>query len=117
MITMDKKAYVSIGPVCLALFLCASLAACQKPAANPAPRDLAPIKVGKGETPPPALVNNEKDNKSPNIKVKRGKDGSYTWEITGRDVVAILKADRELSKKLGAARAAGKGAGKPDRED
>jgi len=111
MATMGKRAYVITA--CLALCVYATLAACRKPADNPTPQNLAPIMAEKLKTPPPAPVDKEKDNTFPNIKVRRGKDGSYTWEITGRDVSAILKADRELSRKLGARG----GAGRPGQEE
>jgi hypothetical protein len=34
------------------------------------------------------------------IKLKRYKDGTYTWEIKGVDVDEILRADRKLREKL-----------------
>jgi hypothetical protein len=35
------------------------------------------------------------------IKLKRGDDGKYTWEITGESTEDVLRADEELKKKLG----------------
>jgi len=34
------------------------------------------------------------------IKVKRYKDGTYSWEIEGDDADAILRADKKLREKL-----------------
>lgn len=59
----------------------------------------APIKPGPGETAASTLV--RKADASPYVKVRRDKDGRYTWDISGKDVGQILKADRELRRSLG----------------
>jgi hypothetical protein len=35
------------------------------------------------------------------IKLKRGDDGKYAWEITGDSAEDVLRADEELKKSLG----------------
>ncbi len=35
------------------------------------------------------------------IKLRRLGDGKYTWEISGGSVDEVIRADRELRKKLG----------------
>ena len=61
------------------------------------PQPLAPIKAESDEAPTPAQVKKEE---RPNIKVRRGKDGTYTWEISGKDMKSILDADRTLNRRL-----------------
>jgi len=82
------------------------LAGCGKPAPSPAPTALTPLKVARDERPLPQPL--KKDDREPSIKLKRGKDGSYTWEINGKDVETVLKADRALQRSLGS-RISGKG--------
>lgn len=107
---MAKTRAVPVTALGLLIFALAA-AGCGGDARNSAPPKLEPIKAEAGEAPPPALVKKEE---SPNVKVRRGKDGNYTWEITGRDVKNIVETDRELRKKLGAGPASK--TGKADRE-
>jgi len=74
------------------------LASCDKKADTPGPERLTPVKAGPGEAPPADLI--KKEEARPTIHVKRNKDGSYSWEITGKDVNGILKADRTLRRSL-----------------
>jgi nitrous oxide reductase accessory protein NosL len=80
------------------VFMTALSAGCdRKPeqAAAPAPVRLAPISPAPGETPSSSLIRKED---APHVKVRRDKDGEYTWEITGKDVKAITDADRALRR-------------------
>lgn len=70
--------------------------ACGKPAET-APLKLAPVKVEQGEAPAAELLKKEDSEK---IKVKRDKDGSYSWEISGKEVKGIVEADRALRRRL-----------------
>ncbi len=69
---------------------------CGKPAETAQPK-LEPIKVEKGEAPSAELLKKEDSEK---IKVKRDKDGSYSWEISGKEVRGIVEADRALRRRL-----------------
>lgn len=72
------------------------LFACGKPAET-APRKLEPLKVEQTEAPAAELLKKEDSEK---IKVKRDKDGSYSWEISGKEVKGIVEADRALKRRL-----------------
>lgn len=84
--------YIPAALILLTLF------ACGKPAET-APRQLAPVQVNveKEEAPAAELLKKEDSEK---IKVKRDKDGSYSWEISGREVKGIVEADRALKRRL-----------------
>lgn len=85
-------------PALLALALLFALTAgCnRKPASEPpAPPSLKPVTAEPGETPSAALLKKED---ALHVKVKREKDGEYTWEITGKDVRAITDADKALRR-------------------
>ena len=73
--------------------------ACQRHSEDPAPTNLVPVKADKEEQPSPAAL--KKEDQQPSIKIRRGKDGGYSWEISGRDVNTVLKADRALSRRIG----------------
>jgi hypothetical protein len=72
------------------------LFACGKPSET-APPALTPVKVEQGEAPAAELLKKEDSEK---IKVKRDKDGSYSWEISGKEVKGIVEADRALRRRL-----------------
>ena len=57
---------------------------------------LEPIKAEPDEVPPKELRKEE-----PYVKVKRDKDGEYTWEISGKNLKMIIDADRTLRKRFG----------------
>jgi len=82
--------YIPAALILLPLF------ACGKPA-DTTPRALAPIKVEQGEAPAAELLKKEDSEK---IKVKRDKDGLYSWEISGKEVKGIVEADRALKRRL-----------------
>lgn len=84
--------YIPAALILLPLF------ACGKPAET-APQKLAPVpvQVEKGEAPAAELLKKEDYVK---IKVKRDKDGSYSWELSGREVKGIVEADRALNRRL-----------------
>ena len=63
---------------------------------EPPPQRLAPIKTEPGETFPAAA----KKKDEPGIKLRRNKDGSYSWDISGKDVKTVLDADAALRKRL-----------------
>ncbi len=71
--------------------------ACQKAADNPAPARLAPVKAEPFETPKAAQPKNEE----PQVKIRRERDGRYSWEVSGKDVAKVLQTDRRLRKSLG----------------
>ena len=97
---MIKYGHGALGLAAALSFAAAlSLPACQRPTDSPAPERLSPVKPGKDETPPPSA--SRKDDTQPSIKLKRSKDGSYTWEISGKDIGAVIKADRALDRRLG----------------
>ena len=81
--------------------LLAALGACERKtdAAVPPPR---PSRL----TPEPAATQPteqaRKEVPPPSVKIKRDKEGVYTWDITGKDVGAILEADRALRRRLAA---------------
>ena len=82
--------YIPAALILLPLF------ACGKPAET-APQKMAPLKVEQGEAPAAELLKKEESEK---IKVKRDKDGSYSWEISGKEVKGIVDADRALRRRL-----------------
>jgi hypothetical protein len=73
------------------------LCACQKAADNPAPERLAPVKTDPVETPKAVQTKNEE----PQVKIRRERDGRYSWEVSGKDVAKVLQTDRRLRKSLG----------------
>jgi len=84
--------YIPAALILLPLF------ACGKPAETAQQRLVAvPVKVEKGEAPAAELL---KKDDSEKIKVKRDKDGSYSWEISGKEVKGIVEADRALKRRL-----------------
>jgi hypothetical protein len=88
------RAYIhNYIPAALILSL---ICACGKPAET-APQPLTPVKVEQGEAPAAELLKKEDSEK---IKVKRDKDGSYSWEISGKEVKGIVEADRALKRRL-----------------
>ncbi|HLB25508.1 MAG TPA: hypothetical protein VJM83_04190 [Nitrospirota bacterium] len=99
----NRDGYGGIKPRRAALMagmalLCASLASCGGEKEAPSPARLAPITPAPGETPAASLA--RKEDQPPHIKIKREKDGSYTWEITGKDVKGIIEADSALRRRL-----------------
>jgi hypothetical protein len=74
-----------------------ALSACSKPA------PVAPAKLEAIKTEPSEAVSGKimsaKDEEL-KIKLKRDKDGEYAWEIDGKDVAEILKANRALNIRL-----------------
>ena len=67
-----------------------------KAATPPKTGALEPIKAQPDEVPPKELRKDE-----PYVKVKRDKDGEYTWEISGKNLKMIIDADRTLRKRFG----------------
>ena len=92
------RRYAVLLGVVLGMFL---VAGCQGRPEAPKPDKLGAIKALPAETPPPSL---QKEEKLPTIHLKRGKDGSYTWDISGKDVHTVLRADRSLRRGIGACR-------------
>lgn len=86
-------------PIMRAALLCAlvctfiALPACDSREPSPTPREMTPIAPGTGELHADRLV---RDVSGPKIKLRRNKDGTYSWEITGDDVDDVLKADEKL---------------------
>lgn len=68
---------------------------CRKPPENPVPRRLAPVSAEPSETARPAP---DKKEDRVYVKVKREKDGRYTWELSGKDVNKIIQTDRRLRR-------------------
>jgi hypothetical protein len=65
----------------------------------------APPKLTKLTPEPAATQATEQARKEvqpPNVRIKRDKEGVYTWEISGKDVGGILAADKVLRRKLAA---------------
>lgn len=94
--------YIPLCRVILAapvLALVLGTGGCGKRPENPKPEILAPIKAGPGEV--SAEAPRKGEEQPPNVKVKRDSEGNYTWEITGKDVDRIIRADRALRKSLG----------------
>jgi hypothetical protein len=75
-----------------------ALSACNKPAPV-APAKLEAIKTEPSESVSGKIMSAKKDEEL-KIKLKRDKDGEYAWEIDGKDVAEILKANRELNIRL-----------------
>jgi len=94
--TNTRRARAHIHYYILAALILLPLFACGKPAET-APLKLAPVKVEQGEAPATELLKKEDSEK---IKVKRDKDGSYSWEISGKEVKGIVEADRALKRRL-----------------
>ncbi|MBI5665611.1 MAG: hypothetical protein HZC49_11090 [Nitrospirae bacterium] len=42
-----------------------------------------------------------KPDKTVKIKLKRGGDGDYSWELSGDDADKVLQVDRQLKESLG----------------
>lgn len=91
----------------------AVLSGCQKPPeppakarplpVNAAPAKSAPLRPGPGETASSSLA--KKDDAPPYVKIKRDKDGRYTWDISGKNVDQIIRTDRQLRRSLGEGKA------------
>lgn len=94
--TRTRRTLVHIYHYIPAALILLPLFACGKPAET-APLKLVPVKVEKGEAPAAELLKKEDSEK---IKVKRDKDGSYSWEISGKEVKGIVEADRALKRRL-----------------
>jgi len=60
---------------------------------------MTPIAPGPGEVHTGSLV---KERSRPRVKLRRNKDGTYSWEIAGDDVDQILDADARLRKSAAA---------------
>ena len=97
------------------------LPGCQKPPEPPAnerplpvmsapsdavPAKSGPLKPGPGETASSSLT--KKDEAPPYVKIRRDKDGRYTWDISGKDVDELIRTDRQLRRSLGGGERAGK---------
>ena len=94
--TTTRRARTYIHYYIPAALILSLLFACGKPAET-APTKLEPLKVEHGEAPAAELLKKEDSEK---IKVKRDKDGSYSWEISGKEVKGIVEADRALKRRL-----------------
>jgi len=97
---MDRSGTYALPlPIKLAALVCALafsftvLPACDGREPNPTPKEMTPIASGHGELHADRLV---RDSSSPKVKLRRNKDGTYSWEIVGEDVDAILEADKKL---------------------
>ncbi len=82
----------------LLLAMLFSLAACERKPETAAPPKLQRLTPEPAATQP--VEQARKELQPPNVRIKRDKEGVYTWEITGKDVGAILEADRTLRRKL-----------------
>lgn len=80
------------------IFFFLFLPACDSREPRPNPREMTPIAPGPGELHAGALV---KDTSRPKVKLRRNKDGTYSWDIAGDDVDEILKADAKLRGAVG----------------
>ncbi|MBI5189330.1 MAG: hypothetical protein HZA22_01450 [Nitrospirae bacterium] len=118
---MLRRLCAPVAAAALTAILFAGLSGCQKPPEPPAkerplpvntaqaggqpaqggsvPANSAPLRPGPGETASSTLV--KKDEAPPYVKVKRDKDGRYTWDISGKDVDEIIRTDRQLRRSLG----------------
>jgi len=89
-------------PIILAIILVtASLFACSK-APESLPHPETPSNTGKEEQYKKELEEIKK-NLNGDIKIKLRKDGKgdfYSWEISGKDAIDVLKANDILSRKL-----------------
>lgn len=94
---MNTAKNIVVPALCALAFLSVLTAGCnRKPAPEPpGPPSLKPVTAEPGETPSAALLKKED---ALHVKVKREKDGEYTWEITGKDVRAITDADKALRR-------------------
>jgi hypothetical protein len=98
MITAKNKLATALIALVLVSVLAAGCGRKPEPAAPPAapgPASFKPVAPAPGETPSASLLKKED---APHIKVKRDKEGEVTWEITGKDVRAIIDADRALRR-------------------
>ena len=84
--------YIPAALILLPLFACGKQAETATEKLAP-----VPVQVEKGEAPAAELLKKEDYVK---IKVKRDKDGSYSWEISGKEVKGIVEADRALRRRL-----------------
>ena len=73
-------------------------AACERKTETSAPPKLTRLAAEPAATQPTEQA--RKEVPPPNIKIKRDKEGVYTWDITGKDVGAIIEADRALRRRL-----------------
>ncbi len=82
----------------LLLAMLFSLAACERKTETAAPPKLSPLTPEPAATQP--VEQARKELQPPSVRIKRDKEGVYTWEITGKDVGAILEADKALRRRL-----------------
>jgi hypothetical protein len=74
------------------------LGACQRNTGTENPPKLSQLPAEPAATQPTEQA--RKEIPPPNVKVKRDKDGVYTWDISGKDVSAIIEADRTLRRRF-----------------
>lgn len=86
-------AFVAAVVVALALYGCG-----KGPADAPVPEKMAPVTPVPGEVQSKDVV--VKEPPKQNVKLRRNKDNTYSWEISGEDVDGVIRADRRLSKAL-----------------
>jgi len=84
--------------VTASLMLALLSAGCSGRQDNPDPATLGPIKASPSETRGAEVA--RKEEPPPTVKLRRAKDGSYSWELTGKDVREVMRADRALRKGL-----------------
>lgn len=88
--------YIAFALAVIALLV---LSGCGKgPADAPVPEKLAPVCPVPGEVSSKDVV--VKDQPKQNVKLRRNKDNTYSWEISGEDVDGVIHADRRLRKAL-----------------
>ena len=82
----------------LAFALVAALSGCGRGSEQAPPPRLVPI-TGQQASPDARIP--KKEEQPPFVKVRRDKEGVYTWEITGRDVARVVEADAALRRRFG----------------
>ncbi len=97
---MRKPARATLMTLTAALLLAMLIgpAACERKTETAAPPKLQRLTPEPAATQPVEQARQELQ--PPSVRIKRDKEGVYTWEITGKDVGAILEADRTLRRKL-----------------
>ena len=78
----------------IALAAALALPACAKDEPAPSPEELKPIIPAPGEVAPESLRTRE--TRPPHIKLRRNKDGTYSYELSGQDVDGILETEKRL---------------------
>jgi len=72
-----------------------AFAGCSGEPENPAPSDMRPVTAARDEV-PGNDVRRMAELSDVRVKLRRNKDGTYSYEISGKNAEAVIDADKKL---------------------